>query len=187
MKKDKIAVVGRSNVGKSSAIKLLTGVNVKSGRRPGVTLKPSYIKYAEWVLVDMPGFGFMSGVREEKQEEVKDSIVDYLEHSEEILFAIQVTDVKAFPDIAKRWEKKGHVPLEVEMFNFLKEVGLSPILVANKIDKVKKRDPTLDEVCSLLGLHPPWTDHKDTIVPFSAKTGAGLKDLKNLILERGRA
>jgi GTP-binding protein EngB required for normal cell division len=184
--KDKIVFIGRSNVGKSSTIRLLTGAKVKVGKRPGVTLEPAFIPYGRHTIVDMPGFGFMAGVGDRKQEEVKDFIVPYLEHSEDLLFAVQITDIKSFAEIAARWAGRGHVPLEVEMFLFLKEVGLEPIFVANKIDKLKvaQRDEKLDEACALLGMVPPWTDHRDTIVPFSAKTGEGLEELKALLRRR---
>ncbi|NOZ77448.1 MAG: GTP-binding protein EngB [Euryarchaeota archaeon] len=184
--KDKIAFVGRSNVGKSSTIKRLTGAEVKVGRRPGVTLEPAFIPYGRCTIVDMPGFGFMAGVGGKRQEEVKDFVVSYLEGSEDILFAVQVTDIKAFSEIAARWAGRDEVPLEVEMFLFLKEVGLDPVFVANKIDRIKRplRDEKLDEACAILGMVPPWRDHRDTVVPFSAKTGEGLGELKNLIRRR---
>jgi GTP-binding protein EngB required for normal cell division len=184
--KDKIAFIGRSNVGKSSTIRRLTGAKVKVGKRPGMTLEPAFIPYGRYTIVDMPGFGFMSGVTDRKQEEVKDFIVSYLETSTDLKFAVQITDIKAFAQIAERWAERGHVPLEVEMFLFLKEVGLDPIFVANKIDKIKnfERDEKLDEACALLGLLPPWTDHRDTLVPFSAKTGEGLRELKSLLQKR---
>jgi GTP-binding protein EngB required for normal cell division len=179
--RNRIAFVGRSNVGKSSTIKALTGAKLKVGRRPGITLEPREISYGEAVLLDMPGFGFMVGVSKRKQEEVKDFIVRYLENARDVLFAVQVTDAKAFPSIALRWLSRGHVPLEVEMYQFLREVDLEPLLVANKMDKIplEKRDGVLDDICSLLGLEGPWTDWN--IIPFSARTGEGVPELKKAL------
>lgn len=176
--KNKIAFVGRSNVGKSSTIKALTGVRLTVGRRPGITLEPKEIPYGNAVILDMPGFGFMAGVSKKKQEEVKDFIVGYLESARDVLFAVQVTDAKAFASIAMRWLRRGHVPLEVEMYQFLCEVGLDPLLVANKIDKVPldKRGTVVGEIRHLLGLEEP-----SNIVPFSAKTKEGLPELKNAV------
>jgi GTP-binding protein EngB required for normal cell division len=176
--KNKIAFVGRSNVGKSSTIKALTGVKLRVGRRPGITLEPREIPYGRAVILDMPGFGYMAGVKKKKQEEVKDFIVRYLESAEDVLFAVQVTDAKAFAAIARRWLARGCVPLEVEMFQFLEEVNLDPLLVANKIDKVpkEKREEVLDEIRSLLG-----TRKREAIIPFSAKTGEGLAELKKAL------
>ncbi|MFH1773550.1 MAG: GTP-binding protein EngB [Methanobacteriota archaeon] len=182
--KNKIVFVGRSNTGKSSTIRALTGAALKVGKRPGVTLKPLEIPYGNFKIIDMPGFGFMQGVSKKRQDEIKDFIVRCLEKSEDILFAVQVTDAKAFAEIAKRHQARGEIPVEIEMFQFLQELHLNPILVANKIDKIAKneREGKLNEICALLGLPAPW--NKDVIVPFSAKTKEGLKDLKRLIRER---
>ncbi len=185
MQRDKIVFVGRSNVGKSSAIRALTGAKIKVGRRPGVTLKPNFVPYGRLTIVDMPGFGFMAGVSKRRQDEIKDFIVRYLEKSEGVLFAVQVTDAKAFAEIAKRHEARGEIPVEIEMFQFLQELRLNPILIANKIDKVskEKRNELLDEMCGLLSLPKPWTNHK-SILPFSAKTGEGVDEFKKLFKER---
>jgi len=181
--KDKIVFVGRSNTGKSSTIRALTGVALKVGKRPGVTLKSLEIPYGNFKIIDMPGFGFMQGVSKKKQDEIKDFIVHYLEKSEDILFAVQVTDAKAFAEIAKRHEARGEIPVEIEMFQFLQELHLNPILVANKIDKIVKgeRKEKLNEICAILGLPAP---ENIIVVPFSAKTKEGLEDLKRLIRER---
>ncbi len=183
--KEKIIFVGRSNVGKSSTIRALTGKRVKVGKRPGVTLKPSFIPFGRHTIVDMPGFGFMQGVSKKRQEEIKDLIVHYLENSEDIILAVQITNAKVFSKIAKRWDERGHVPVEIEMFHFLKELELRPILAANKIDKIPKsqRDETLDEMSKLLGLERGWQQTGD-IVPISAKTKEGMENLKKKIRER---
>lgn len=183
MEKDKIVIVGRSNVGKSSVLRALTGKAVRVGRRPGVTLKPNFIPYKGKTLVDMPGFGFMSGISEKERERIKDFVIHYIEESEDILFALQIIDAKAFAQIARRWEKRGQIPVEIEMFDFLNELKLNPLVVANKIDKIKKdkRDEILDEICEFLGLTPPWSRWDAIIVPFSAKTGEGLDNLKRNI------
>lgn len=183
--KDRIVFIGRSNVGKSSIIRVLTGRKVRVGKRPGVTLGPSFIQFGRHTIVDMPGFGFMQGVSRRRQEEIKDFIVRYLENSREIILAVQITDARTFSDIARRWDKRGHIPVEIEMFHFLKEVGLRPILAANKIDNVpvSLRDETLDEISELLGLGKGWQMTGD-IIPVSAKTGEGIGELKRKIRER---
>lgn len=182
----KIVFIGRSNVGKSSTIKALTGKSLKIGKRPGLTLKPKEIEWGNNTIVDMPGFGFMSGIDREKQEGIKDFIVKYLEEKKDLSFAVQIIDAKAFLEIKERWYKRGQIPVEIELFNFLNELGLKPILVANKIDKIAKdgRDKILDQICESLDLLPPWRQWKDIIVPFSAKTGEGLLDLRRLIRKR---
>ncbi len=181
--KDKIAFVGRSNVGKSSTIRLLTGAKVRVGRRPGTTRKPKFIPYGKYTIVDMPGFGFMSGVKEQKQEEVKDFIVHYLEHSEDLAFAVEIIDANAFLEIAERWDKRGMIPVEVEMYQFLNEIGLSPLVVCNKMDKLAR-----DAWSERLSAIAHWLDVKDdfssVLVPFSAKKEMGLDELKKMIRAR---
>jgi len=59
----------------------------------------------------------------------------------------------------------------VEMFHFLKEVGIPPVVAVNKMDKVDDEDERLDALCDRLGLFPPWKQYTDTIAPISAKRG----------------
>ena len=182
-----IVFVGRSNVGKSSVIKQLTGKRVRVGKRPGVTRRPYRYRCGELELVDMPGFGFMAGVSRERREEIKTSIVRYLElNRRRILFALEVLDARAFGEIVERWERRGQVPVDIEMFQFLQELELHPIVVVNKIDLIysEERDALLDNVCEKLGLLKPWRQWLDVVVPISAKTGEGVKTLKKLLSRR---
>lgn len=88
-----IIFVGRSNVGKSSLMRELTGQKVKVGKRPGVTLIPTHVRLSDLLITDMPGFGFMSGIKERKQDIVKDKIVRYIENNtERIMMAVMVVD-----------------------------------------------------------------------------------------------
>jgi len=58
-----IIFVGRSNVGKSSLLRELIGAKVRIGKRPGLTLRPAHVQISDVLVTDMPGFGFMSGVK----------------------------------------------------------------------------------------------------------------------------
>ena len=183
----KLEVLVGSNVGKSSVIKRLTGKRVRIGKRPGVTRKPLRYTCGEIEVVDMPGFGFMAGLSRKRQEKTKTGIVRYLEQSRhKILFAMEVLDARAFREIAERWERGGQVPVDVEMFEFLQELELQPLVVVNKIDLIYpgERDWVLDGICERLGLLPPWRQWGDVIVPFSAKTGEGLGELIESIQRR---
>lgn len=182
-----IVLVGRSNVGKSSVIRQLTGKRVRIGRRPGVTRRILRYRHGELDIVDMPGFGYMAGVSRARQEELKTEIVRYLEtHRQDVLFAIQVLDARAFGEIVRRWEGRGQIPVDVEMFQFLKELELRPIVVANKIDLVypDERDEVLDDICGKFEMLPPWRQWLDVVVPMSAKTGEGVPELKKLVKRR---
>ncbi len=182
-----LVLVGRSNVGKSSVIRQLTGKRVRIGKRPGVTRRPYRYRCGELDVVDMPGFGFMAGVSRERREQIKTGIVRYLERNRKnILSALQVIDVRAFGQIVERWEQRGQVPVDVEMFQFLRELELRPIVVANKIDLIypEERDGVLDDVCEKLGLSAPWRQWLDIIAPISAKTGEGISKLRGLVRRR---
>jgi GTP-binding protein EngB required for normal cell division len=181
-----IIFVGRSNVGKSSLLKVLFGAKVKVGKRPGVTIRPSHIKVSDLLITDMPGFGFMSGVKDRKQDIVKDKTVHYIENNaDRIKIGVLVIDGPAFPEIVDRWDSREQIPVDIEMFDFLREVGIDTIVAANKMDKVKENenDLLLDEIASRLGLEPPWQNWKHLIAPISAKK-RDLKTLKGLLRDR---
>lgn len=185
--KDKIVIAGRSNVGKSSLVRALTGVKLRVGKKPGVTLAPEMVEYkAGYTIVDLPGFGFMEGVDRRYREEVKDFIVHYLEESTDIALAIEIVNIVAFEDIASRWEKRGMIPFEVELFHFLQELGLGPIVAANKIDKLKPRERRgrLNSLCTRLELGEDWEEFRHVVVPLSATKGEGIRELMRLVDKR---
>lgn len=181
-----IIFVGRSNVGKSSLLKELFGAEVRIGKRPGVTLRPTHAQVSDLLITDMPGFGFMSGVKERKQDIVKDKTVHYIEeNAERIKIGVLVIDGPAFPEIVDRWDSRDQIPIDVEMFDFLREIGIDTIIAANKMDRTKENesDRLLDEIVVRLGLEPPWQNWKHLIAPISAKKG-DLKALKGLLRDR---
>ncbi|HIH74456.1 MAG TPA: GTP-binding protein EngB [Methanosarcina sp.] len=181
-----IIFVGRSNVGKSSLLKELFGAKVRVGKRPGVTLRPTHAQVSDLLITDMPGFGFMSGIKERKQDIVKDKTVHYIEdNAERIKIGVLVIDGPAFPEIVDRWDSRDQIPIDVEMFDFLREIGIDTIIAANKMDRVRENesDPLLDEIVVRLGLEPPWQNWKHLIAPISAKKG-DLKALKGLFRDR---
>jgi len=166
---------GRSNVGKSTLLRELTGHDFATGRKPGVTRSPNFYDWheADFTLTDMPGFGFMKGVPEETREEIKTDIVQYIEaHSTEILVAVLVVDAKSAIDIIDRHTDRGEVPHDVELFTFCRELGIPTVVAANKTDKIDDRDERLNALCDRLGLLPPWQQWGDTVAPISAKRGS---------------
>ncbi len=169
-----IVLIGRSNVGKSTLFWELTGKKVRVGKRPGITQYPFKTKVGDIYYVDMPGYGFMLKATRADQEKTKDLIVHYFEqNAEEIILAIQVIDAASFLDIADRWEGRGEVPFEIELWEFLIDMGLDVVLAANKMDRIAKVDVdgALDLICERLGMMPPWTQWTDRIAPISAKRG----------------
>jgi len=181
-----IVLIGRSNVGKSTLFWQLTGKKVRVGKRPGITQYPFKAKVGEVYYVDMPGYGFMLKASQAVQEKTKDLIVHYFEqNAPEILLAIQVIDAASFLDIADRWEGRGEVPFEIELWQFLEDMGLDVVLAANKMDRIAKVDVdgALDLIGDRLGMMPPWTQWTDRIAPISAKRGQ-IQPLRDIIGKR---
>ena len=169
-----VVLVGRSNVGKSTLMRELTGHTFDTGQRPGVTRSPNHYDWAgpDFVLTDLPGFGFMKGVPDEVREQIKTDVVQYVEaNADDILVGVLVVDGKSVIDIIDRHSGPDEVPHDVEMFHFLREVGIEPVVAVNKMDKVDDTDERLDDLCDRLGLYPPWKQWQETIAPISAKRG----------------
>ncbi|WP_254273246.1 GTP-binding protein EngB [Haloarcula marina] len=169
-----VVLVGRSNVGKSTLMRELTGHTFDTGQRPGVTRSPNHYDWAgpDFVLTDLPGFGFMKGVPDEVREQIKTDVVRYVEaNADKILVGILVVDGKSVIDIIDRHSGPDEIPHDVEMFHFLREVGIEPVVAVNKMDKVDDEDERLNDLCDRLGLYPPWQQWQETVAPISAKRG----------------
>lgn len=114
----------------------------------------------------------MSGVKERKQDIVKTKFVRYIEQNKDnIIIVILVLDAKSFAQVVDRWEGRGEIPVDVEMFQFLRELDIDVIAAVNKVDKIKDIDNVMDGVAVRLGLLPPWRQWLDILAPVSAKKG----------------
>ncbi|MGN8213889.1 GTP-binding protein EngB [Halococcus sp. PRR34] len=170
-----IVFCGRSNVGKSTLLRELTGHDFQTGQKPGVTRSPGHYDWApeDFVLTDLPGFGFMSGVADERREEIKTDVVRYVEtNADAILVGVLVIDGKSAVDIIDRHADRGDIPHDVELFDFLRDVDVPTVIAVNKMDKVDDRDERLNAICERLGLPSPWQQWQDTVAPVSAKRGS---------------
>jgi GTP-binding protein EngB required for normal cell division len=184
-----IVFIGRSNVGKSTLMKELIGAKVRIGRRPGVTQRPNYYQFGDLLVTDMPGYGYMQGVDRGKQNRIRDLIVKYFEdNAPRIVCAVQVLDAKSFTDIVDRWGGRGEVPIDIELYQFLKELNIPVMIAVNKMDNIydREKDMVLDEIVERLGMYPPWSNWLSLIAPISAKKG-DVAHLRNVIKERLRA
>ncbi|GGL34631.1 GTP-binding protein [Halarchaeum grantii] len=169
-----VVLLGRSNVGKSTLMREITGHDFTTGGKPGVTRSPNHYDWASesFVVTDLPGFGFMSGVEDERREAIKTDIVRYVEeNAEKILAGVVVLDGKAAVDIIDRHTTEDEIPHTVELYHFLRELGIPPVLAVNKMDKVDDRDERLNDIADRFGLVPPWEQWRDTVAPITAKTG----------------
>ncbi|MFB6096856.1 MAG: GTP-binding protein EngB [Haloferacaceae archaeon] len=181
-----VVFLGRSNVGKSTLMRELTGHDFSTGGKPGVTREPNYFDWPsqDFMFTDLPGFGFMSGVPEERREQIKTDVVRYLEdNAEHLVAAVLVLDGKAAVDIIDRHSGEDEIPHVVELFYFLQELDVPAVVAVNKMDKVPDRDERLNEICDRLGLLPPWKQWQDTVAPIVAKQGS-IDSLKAALRDR---
>jgi small GTP-binding protein len=169
-----VVLLGRSNVGKSTLMRQLTGHTFDTGRKPGVTRQPNHYDWApeDFVLTDLPGFGFMQGVPDDRREAIKTDVVRYLEeYADRILVGVLVLDGKSVIDIIDRHTTEEEIPHDVELFYLLEDLDIPAVVAVNKMDKVDDEDERLNEVCDRLGLLPPWRQWQEVIAPISAKRG----------------
>ncbi len=132
--KPQVAIVGRSNVGKSSLINHLTQqknlarVSSEAGRTKTINL---YEIDKRWFLVDLPGYGYAKTSKEQRAH-LADMIHNYLSTTEQLKMVFVIID--AFV---------GATPLDEEMFDTLQNIGLPYTIIANKIDKLSKSNANL--------------------------------------------
>lgn len=121
------AFIGRSNVGKSSLINMLTGHPrlAKTSSTPGKTLLINhFLINNEWYIVDLPGYGFAQRGKEQR-EQLEKMIRGY------ILKRTQMTNLFVLID-------SRHAPMKIDLdfFNWLGENGVPFSIVFTKLDKL---------------------------------------------------
>lgn len=183
-----LVFTGRPNAGKSSIIREITRLKVASGKQPGTTKRISKYSLSKGLtLVDMPGYGRMTGASRSLEDKVKDQILEFLEsNAEYIALAVHVLDISTFREVTQRLEDKGFLSLDVEMIRFLQEtLEEHPIVAANKIDKAGRLEleASLAELKSRMGLGY-LTAVSDHVFPVSARTGEGMGKMKSVIHDR---
>ncbi len=164
------AFAGRSNVGKSSVINRLVGRKNLAyvGASPGKTTQINYFLVDKGVyLVDLPGYGYAKVSRAEKERWGR-LMESYFQDESGILTAgVLIVDIR-------------HKPTENDliMHRWFRETGCPEIVVANKLDKLKKSqvEPALTLIRETLEL-----TEADTLVPFSAEKGSGKEELIGLL------
>lgn len=182
--KPMIVFAGRSNVGKSSTIRALTGKRVRIGKKPGSTRSELMIDFGPVTIVDIPGFGYMAGQSKTAIEETKTNIVQNLESWKgKIVLAVLIIDVSLFKELHERWSDRGEIPIDVEFYSFLSEITPNVIVAANKVDKVKPR--ILQEKLNFLQteLKEAVQTRDPIVVLTSAPKKRGISELSSLIDE----
>ena len=125
--KPEFAFIGRSNVGKSSLINMLTGKKklAKTSSTPGKTQLINHFEINnEWYLVDLPGYGFAKASKKSRQSwEV--FITEYLLHRESLMTTFVLIDARLPPQ-----------KIDLEFMNWCGGKGIPFSLVFTKTDKL---------------------------------------------------
>jgi len=162
-----VAFIGRSNVGKSSLINSLVQRKnlVKSSSVPGKTRQINFFLINEEVyFVDLPGYGFLRASLKQK-EKTRRMILWYLFDSK-VKFRKVVLIVDARVGISK---------FDQEMLELLNRNNSPFVVVANKVDKLKK-----DKLAGQLKTIQEKVG-QNRVVPYSAKTNKGRDELWSIL------
>lgn len=166
--KPQFAFAGRSNVGKSSVInRLLNRKNLAYvGSSPGKTTQVNYFSVdSRAYLVDLPGYGYAKVSRAEKERWGR--LMECYFQEAHITAGVLIVDIRHKPTAD-----------DLTMHRWFQESGCPEIIVANKLDKLKKSqvEPALALIRETLAL-----TEEDVLVPFSAEKGTGKEELIRLL------
>lgn len=129
--KPHIAIVGRSNVGKSTLVNQLTKQTAlaRVSAKPGHTQAMNvYEVDKRYYLIDLPGFGYAKTSKVQRVD-FQDMIADYLRETEQLKLVVLIIDASIPPTV-----------LDQEIFAFLETMQLPIVVVLNKIDKLSKNE-----------------------------------------------
>ena len=167
--KPEIAFAGKSNVGKSSLIHAL--MNRKSFARtsatPGKTQTINFYNINdEMYLVDLPGYGYAK-VSEKEKMKWGQMIERYLHNSKQLKAVFLLIDIRHEPSANDKM-----------MYDWVVEQGYHPIIIATKLDKLKRSqvDKHVKMVKQGLNLIPGTR-----VIPFSAETKQGRDEIWELV------
>lgn len=164
-----VAFAGKSNVGKSSLINAL--MNRKSYARisatPGKTQTINFYNINdEMYLVDLPGYGY-ARVSEKEKERWGQMIERYLHSSAQLRAVFLLIDIRHDPSANDRM-----------MYKWVVEQGYNPIIIATKLDKIKRSQVQKHVKMLKEGLElVPGTK----VIPFSSQTKQGRDEIWELI------
>ena len=164
-----IAFAGKSNVGKSSLINAL--MNRKSLARtsasPGKTQTINFYNVNhEMYLVDLPGYGYAKVSQNEKQKWGK-MIEDYLHKSSQLKAVFLLIDIRHDPSANDK-----------QMYDWVLHNGFSPIIIATKLDKIKRSQVQKQVKAIKQGLQ---VETGTRVIPFSAETKQGREEIWSVI------
>ncbi len=164
-----VAFAGRSNVGKSSVINRLLGRKnfARVGAAPGKTVHVNYFNIDKaFYLVDLPGYGYAKVSKAERDRWGR-LMEDYFARPDLLTLGVMIVDARHKPTAD-----------DCTMFRWFRDTGCPLVIVANKLDKLKKSEvePNLQLIRDTLGL-----GEEDMVIPFSAEKGTGREELLSAI------
>ena len=160
-----IAFAGRSNVGKSSLLNLITGRKklARVSGSPGKTRTINfYIINDEFRIVDLPGYGYAK-VSKSMSENWGDMMETYFQKREGLKKVVQLVDIRHKPSAQ-----------DVQMYNYLKHYGLDGIVVCTKADKVSRNEAQKNIALIRKTLE---LSKEDKVIPVSSLKKTGCEDL----------
>lgn len=164
-----VAFAGRSNVGKSSLLNLLTGRKklARVSGNPGKTRTINFYQINdEFRIVDLPGYGYAK-VSRSVTENWGEMMEKYLEGRNGLKKVVQLVDIRHAPS-----------KQDVEMYNYLRYYGLDGIVVATKADKVSRNE--MQKNLSVIRKSLELTK-EDQLIPVSALKRTGYEELLDVI------
>ncbi|HNW89191.1 MAG TPA: ribosome biogenesis GTP-binding protein YihA/YsxC [Bacteroidales bacterium] len=170
------AFIGRSNVGKSSLINMLTGTKglAKVSASPGKTrVINHFLINGDWYLVDLPGYGF-ARISKDLKKEWNTMISNYLIRRKSLLCTFVLVDIR--------------VPVQKNDLDFINNMGESQlpfIILMTKYDKVSKQEGIKTVNGWKKALSESWEECPQIMVT-SAETGHGRDEVLDFIDKNNR-
>jgi GTP-binding protein len=167
------AFIGRSNVGKSSLLNMLTGKEnlARVSPTPGFTKLINFFTINKnWRLVDLPGYGFAELARKDSAR-FNRAVLSYLEHRTNLCSVFALIESALPPQ-----------PIDIEFIEWLTRKAVPFVLVFTKTDKVPA-DTVQTNVAAFMEQIAPWYEKPPTTFSCSAETGEGRQELLGVIDE----
>ena len=160
-----VAFAGKSNVGKSSLINGLMNRKslARTSSQPGKTQTINFYNINKFMyLVDLPGYGYAKVSENEKKKWGK-MIENYLHTSKQLKAVFLLIDIRHDPSANDRM-----------MYEWMVYQGFAPIIIATKLDKIKRSQiqKQVKTVKEGLGVRPGTA-----VIPFSAQTKQGREEI----------
>lgn len=167
--KPEIAFAGKSNVGKSSLINALMNRKslARTSAQPGKTQTINFYNINDVMyLVDLPGYGYAK-VAESEKKKWGQMIENYLHNSKQLRAVFLLIDIRHAPSANDKM-----------MYDWIVSNGYHPVIVATKLDKIKRSQHAkqIKAVRTGLGLSAD-----DILIPVSSQTKQGIPELWDVI------